>query len=881
MAALGDGTYQITARQASGGQVSSASPAISVTFDATLPVNIQNFPTTANVGVPVNVNLSHPEEGSGLVYGLTGAPAGATINPQTGVISWTPTTAQIGSQTMSLTLTDLAGNIRTQTFTVAVAAEPLAGTRLEIVNLAGQVVTQVDPNEEFFLRFYARDLRNVFDRTGIFSAFTDILFDSTKVTPVTSTPIQFATGFGSTISSGTFGTGVIDELGAVSNSLAANNIAEALIATVRMRATGTGNVTFVSEAADLSGNDILLFNEDSAVADSLVTFGRVDLLIGSRFTAVNDTFTVVRNSAATNINVLANDTFSSGVTGTLTLTTLGTPSSGGTVSIQNNQVRYQPAASFVGTETFTYTATDNTGVARTATVTVTVTSSAITPPTVVNDAFTVVEDAPIASFTVLSNDTPSATGATLTITTVGTSTRGSTVEVASGGQAIRYRPAANFNGTETITYTVTDSGGGTATGTVTFTVTAVNDAPPAANITRDVFRGDTNKVVATLADYGTNVDATETITVAIVGTPTGGGTFTVDGTSIRYTPPSSTFVGTNTVSYRTTDAGGLTTTGTLTINVLDSLPTMLTLDLNGPSSIKFNSDFVATLSGTTLAGQSISRTVSLSTTSDSLQFADLPAGNYSVEIPAIPFLVGMDQPQVIPFAASASGGEVNRSVNVGRLNPMYMRIEDYFGSSSRDKLFAVIEPGSDSLAIVGSEKTSVVLAPVVNLDSNTSTITIRGNSSTNTATQATIPFNSARVQTRGVSDDLRLVRLNLTGVSFTAPATTSSLSANTTAEGESAASTSSAVQSSQASSLAAPTSGGVEGEGLSSSINSGNDISQYFASQIGQSRSSQNDSVMSDQSDPVSLAAIQSESLQQEGNESLPADAVDAFLASF
>jgi hypothetical protein len=182
---------------------------------------------------------------------------------------------------------------------------------------------------------------------------------------------------------------------------------------------------------------------------------------------------------------------------------------------------------------------------------------------------------------------------------------------------------------------------------------------------------------------------------------------------------------------------------------------------------------------------------------------------------------------------------------------------------------------------VGSEKTSVVLAPVVNLDSNTSTITIRGNSSTNTATQATIPFNSARVQTRGVSDDLRLVRLNLTGVSFTAPATTSSLSANTTAEGESAASTSSAVQSSQASSLAAPTSGGVEGEGLSSSINSGNDISQYFASQIGQSRSSQNDSVMSDQSDPVSLAAIQSESLQQEGNESLPADAVDAFLASF
>lgn len=880
IAALGDGTYQITARQASGGQVSSASPTLSITYDSTPPVSIQNFPTNANVGVALNVNLNHPEEGSGLIYGLTGAPAGATINPQTGVISWTPTTAQIGPQTMTLTLADLAGNIRSQTFTVNVAAAPLAGTRLEIANLDGQVVTQVEPNQEFLLRFYARDLRNVFDRSGIFAAFTDILFDSTKVTPVTSVPIEFASGFGSTIFSGTFGTGVIDELGAVSNSLAANNIAEALIATVRMRATGTGTVTFVSEPADQSGNDFLLFNENSAVADSLIDFGRIDLLIGSRFTAVNDTFTVVRNSAATDLNVLANDTFAAGTTGTLTLTAVGTPSAGGLVTIQNNQAHYQPATAFVGTETFTYTATDNTGIAQTATVTVTVTSDAIAPPTAVNDAFTIVEDAPIASFNVLANDIASASGATLTITAVGTSTRGSTVEIASGGQAIRYQPAANFNGTETITYTVTDSGGGTATATVTFTVTAVNDPPPADNITRDLFRGDTNVVVATLADYGTNVDGPETLTVAIVGTPTGGGTFTVDGTSIRYTPPNSTFVGTNTVSYRTTDPGGLSSTGTLTVNVLDSLPTTLKLDLNGPSSIEFNADFVATLSGTTLTGQSVSRTVSLASTGEPPQFEDLAAGNYSVEVPAIPFLTEMDQSQVMPFSAAASGGEIIQTVNVGRLNPMYLRIEDYFGSSSRDKLFAVVKPGSDSMAIVGAEKTSLVLAPIVNLDSNSSTITIRGNSSTQTATQATIPFNSSRVQTRGVADDLHLLRLDLTGVSFTAPPATSSLSSTTPAEGESSVATASTAVLTQAASLAPPI-GGAEGEGLSSSISNSGDLSQYYASHRDQSQAAQSDGILSDATDPVSLAAIQSESLRQNGDDGLPPDAVDQFLASF
>lgn len=922
IAGLGDGTYQITARQSSGGQVSAASPAISITYDATQPVAIQNFPTAANVGVPLNVNLNHPEEGSGLIYGLTGAPAGATINAQTGVISWTPTTEQIGPQTMTLTLTDLAGNIRSQTFTVTVAAEPQAGTRLEIANLDGQVITQVDPNQEFLLRFYVRDLRSVFNRSGIFAGYADILFDSTKVTPVTSTPIQFGPGFGSLVSSGTFATGVIDELGAVSDSLAQTNVSEALIATVRMRATGTGNVTFVSEPADLNGNDILLFNQTTAVADSLVNFGRVDLLIGSRFTAVNDTFTVVRDSAATNINVLANDTFAAGVSGTLTLSAVGTPSSGGTVSIQNNQVRYQPAAAFVGTETFTYTATDETGLSRTATVTVSVTSTTTNPPTAVNDTFTVVEDAPIASFNVLANDIPSASGATLTITAVGTSTGGSTVEIASGGQAIRYQPAANFNGTETITYTVSDSGGGTATATVTFTVTAVNDPPPAANITRDVFRGDTNKIVASLADYGTNVDGNETLTIEIVGTPTGGGTFTVDGTSIRFTPPSDTFVGTTSVSYRTTDPGDLSSTGTLTINVLDSLPTTLALELNAPNSVKFNSDFVASLSGTSSAGQSISRTVPLSGTSESMRFNDLPAGNYSVEVPAIPFLIGMEQPQVIPVTAAVAGGEASRTVEAGRLNPIYMRIEDYFGSSSRDKLFVVVEPGNDSLAVIGGQSTSLVLAPIVNFDTDSSTITIRGNSSTNTATQATIPLDSPRVQTRHVIGNLHLLRLDLTDLSFTQPATTSALTSTTPAEAESVAvstsplsstlasstiasstspsssilsssipaepqtgtttmSTTASTQPTQSSPLAAPPLGSAEGESLSSSINQSGDVSQDLLRPINQSQAIASDNVWADQSEPVSLAAIQSESLPTSGDDGLPPEAVDEFLASF
>jgi len=891
LAALGDGNYQITARQVVGGQTSSASPALSMTFDATLPVRIQNFPTAANVGVPLNVNLSHPEEGTGLVYALTSAPAGATINAQTGVISWTPTAAQLGAQSLTLTLTDLAGNVRTETFTVNVAAAPRAGTRLEVTDLQGNVITQIDPNQEFLLHFYATDLRAVLDRSGVFAAFTDILFDNTLVAPVTGTPIDFGPNFGSTVYSGSFSNGLIDELGAVSDLLnaAGSGEAESLIASVRMRAIAVGTATFVSEPADVSGNEFVLYNTDTEVPNELVSFGRTELRIGARFTAANDTFTVAKGAAAQNLNVLANDTFATGSTGTLTLTSVGTTSNGGTVSVAGNQVRYQPAANFVGTETFTYVVTDNTGVAKTATVSVTVTDASAAKPTATNDAYTVTEDAALATFNVLSNDTATASGQTISVTAVGTPSQGGTVEIGSNGQSIRYRPKANFTGTETVTYTITDTSGGTATATVTFTVTAVNDAPPAADITRDFFRGNTNTVVATLADYGTNVDGTETLTVSLVGNSSAGGTFTVDGTSIRYTPPSANFTGTDKITYRTTDAGGLSSTGTITLNVLASMATTykLTLNTNGRPA-KLNNTFSATLTGTTAAGQTVNRTVSLNGTNGVVDVANIAAGTYQLEVPAVPFLTGMEQPQKLSFTAGAAGGEMTGSVNIGSLHASYLKLDDFFSSASRNNLFAVVKPGSDSLLTLGQDRTTLVQSPTVNLNANGSSLTIRGNTAQNAATQATLPMTDARVETRATSGDLRLVKINLAGVTFAAPSSTQSTEesaaaaqsneetgdteSGTEAEGESfAAATSNAF---------APPAGG-EGEQQDEANDPQASAAPVAATDESDSSSSfASDTVHADESDPASRAAMQTDSLTEDAEDGLSPDAVDAALSS-
>ena len=790
VAALGDGTYVITARQFSGSNSSPASPGLSITYDATQPVLITGFPTTANINSPLNVNLTHAEEGNGLIYSFTTAPTGATINPSTGVITWTPTSTQQGNQSFTLALTDRAGNVRSETRTVNVGGAALAGTRLEVATIAGAVVTSVAAGDEFLLRVYARDLRNEALRRGVFSAFTDVVFNNSLVSPVASAPITYGPNF-STNPDGSVGPGLIDELGAIANSLSATNLAEVLIATIRMRANSSGTVTFTTDAAEDGGNEFLLFEEDDPIDASRIQFGSTELTIGGRFTAVNDNVTVAQGAAATTINVLQNDTFNNGATGTLTVTSVGTPTNGGTATIVNGAVRYQPAASFAGTETFTYVATDNTGVTQTATVTATVTGTNNPPPTATADSFTVVEDAAEATFNVRANDSTADAGETISVSAVGTSTRGSTVRLGTDGATIVYRPAANFNGTETVTYTLLDSRGATATGTVTFTVTAVNDPPPAAAITRTVFRSTTATVVGNLAAYGTNVDgASEALTVALVGSASGGGTFTVNGTTISYTPPSATFTGTDIISYSTTDAGGLTSTGTITLTVSSATPTTFSLNLGNTAGLAaLGSALTANLTGTTSSGQPVTKSVALSSTSNAVQFNELEPGNYQVEVPAVPFLVGMGTPQRVAFTATENGGSMSGNVTVGSINPAFISIRDFFSNAPRQAIFAIVAPGSDSLAVLGARSATNVVSPVVNLNANANSITIRGNNASGAATQATVPaINDRRVETRGTQNGVRLLKISLapTDVTFTAPPAAAAATTQSTvaAEGE-------------------------------------------------------------------------------------------------
>jgi uncharacterized repeat protein (TIGR01451 family) len=288
--------------------------------------------------------------------------------------------------------------------------------------------------------------------------------------------------------------------------------------------------------------------------------------------AFPDTATVAQDGGVTHINVLANDTFLPDSGEFLFIYDVSPGSHGGTVNITGcgTIIQYTPPAGFSGTETFIYTIRDNHGGEASALVTVTVTDPN-DPPTAVDDAATVAEDAATAAIAVLANDSIAPdTGETLTISAVTQGSQGGVVVVTGGGAGLTYRPAADVAGTETFTYTVADGRGGSDTATVTVTVTSVNDLPTAAADSATVGRNTSPAAIDVLGNDSTAPDTGETLAIGAVTQGTQGGTVTITGggTGLTYAPAPG-FSGTETFTYTIDDGRGGTATATVTVTVGD------------------------------------------------------------------------------------------------------------------------------------------------------------------------------------------------------------------------------------------------------------------------------------------------------------------------
>ncbi|MEJ2590210.1 MAG: putative Ig domain-containing protein, partial [Candidatus Thiodiazotropha sp.] len=90
------------------------------------PPTIDSTPvTTATEGAAYGYDVNATDaDGDTLSYSLTAAPAGMAIDAASGLISWTPSAAQVGSQNVTVQVSDGNGGMDSQSFTISVDTAP-------------------------------------------------------------------------------------------------------------------------------------------------------------------------------------------------------------------------------------------------------------------------------------------------------------------------------------------------------------------------------------------------------------------------------------------------------------------------------------------------------------------------------------------------------------------------------------------------------------------------------------------------------------------------------------------------------------------------------------------------------------------------------------
>ena len=238
--------------------------------------------------------------------------------------------------------------------------------------------------------------------------------------------------------------------------------------------TCTATTCTYTPAAGYTGDDT--FGYTVSDPGALTDTGLVTVSVG----ATNDPPEPVDDLVTTDedtvvhFNVLANDTDPEDDPLTATLVPDQLPTGGTVTCTPTGDCTYTPDADFNGDDQFQYRVADDHGNEVDATVEITITP-VNDAPVAANDSLTLKEDTS-KSVTVLTND-DDVDGDALTVTGKTNGAHG-TVTCTTAGSCT-YKPAKDYNGTDSFTYTVSDGNGGTDVGTVNVTVQPVADRPGA------------------------------------------------------------------------------------------------------------------------------------------------------------------------------------------------------------------------------------------------------------------------------------------------------------------------------------------------------------------------------------------------------------------
>jgi VCBS repeat-containing protein len=331
-----------------------------------------------------------------------------------------------------------------------------------------------------------------------------------------------------------------------------------------------------SPEADFVGLDTFMYFANDGASDSMLAAVTIDVGDGGPPPdAVDDVYSVDEDgtlSVAFSDGVLANDTVTEGQS--LSAAIVSGPTNG-TLSLgDDGSLMYVPNANFNGSDTFTYSATDDAGDSDVATVTITV-NAVNDKPTAANDSFPVGEDTTLtigAASGLLMNDAD-LDGDTLTPTVTLQPLHGTLV--LNGDGSFTYTPEANYNGLDGFSYLVSDGTDTSDVASATIVVSPANDLPVGVN---DEYTTEEDTPLEIAAPgvlvNDTDVDGDALASILVNPPQHGSVTLSADG-SLIYTPAAN-FNGVDAFSYLANDGSGDSDATAVTINVtpVNDMPTL-------------------------------------------------------------------------------------------------------------------------------------------------------------------------------------------------------------------------------------------------------------------------------------------------------------------
>ena len=234
--------------------------------------------------------------------------------------------------------------------------------------------------------------------------------------------------------------------------------------------SGSGANFTYTPALNYNGGDSFTFKVNDGTTDSNIATVTITVTpVNDAPIANNQTVTTAEDTPI-GITLTGSDVDGSPLTYTVQAQPLH-----GSLSGSGASLTYSPALNYNGPDNFTFVVNDGTVNSTTAIVTITVTP-VNDAPVANNQSVTVIEDTPKAiALTATDPD-----GNTLIYSIVSPPSNGT---LSGSGANFTYTPALNYNGGDSFTFKVNDGTTDSNIATVTITVTPVNDAPIANNLT--------------------------------------------------------------------------------------------------------------------------------------------------------------------------------------------------------------------------------------------------------------------------------------------------------------------------------------------------------------------------------------------------------------